>query len=307
MNDELRKQLETAINAVPGWSFDTVTVESLDGGVTNSNWLVTHAGTQHVLKLYGAGTDSFINRSISIDAARQAHAMGIGPDVLHYDPANGTEVVEFLTGYQASTNADFARRDFLGNVMDLYAAFHAGAPLAETKDMFAMTDEHIEQARGLGALFPADFPWLAKQYNKARQAFVASGMDLVPCHNDPMPGNFMVKMRDDRIEDMKLIDYEYASNNERAYELGVFLTEVFADEKTLLAMIERYYGEVRPEIVARVTVSRAIADMKWGSWAVQQRQLSDWDFDYQKYGIWKYGRARMMFDDPRWDDWLRTI
>lgn len=307
MNSDLEKQLQAAIRSVPGWSPETVQAEILDGGVTNSNWMVTHDGKQHFLKLYGPGTESFINRKVSIDAARQAHAMGIGPDVLHFDSQKGTEVTEFLTNYRASTTADFARKDFLGSVIDLYSAFHSGSALGETKDVFEMTEEHIEQARGLGAQFPTDFDWLLMQYGKARDAFFASGLDLVPCHNDPMPGNFMVRMEGDLLQDMKLIDYEYASNNERAYEIGVFLAEVFTDEQTSLEMIERYYGEVRPEIVARVTVARAVADMKWGSWAVQQRQLSEWDFDYQKYGIWKYGRARTLFDDPRWDAWLRTI
>ena len=307
MSNDIQAQLEKAIISVPGWSLDTVDVKVLDGGVTNSNWVATHQGKQYFLKLYGDGTESFINRAMSIDAARQAHAMGIGPNVLHYDNSNGVEIVEFLNGYRASTTADFTRKDFLGSVIDLYEKFHGGKPLDETKDAFAMTEQHIEQAQELGALFPTDFEWLMKQYSKAKRAFYASGLDLVPCHNDPMPGNFMVRMQDGQIDDMKMIDFEYASNNERAYEIGVFLAEVFVDEKTSLEMIERYYGNVRPDIVTRVTVARAIADMKWGSWAVQQRQLSDWDFDYQKYGIWKYGRARMLFNDPRWDDWLRAI
>jgi thiamine kinase-like enzyme len=307
MTTTLPQSLERAIAAIPGWSLQSLEFEVLDGGVTNSNWKVTHKGTEHVLKHYGAGTEAFINRAVSIDAARQAHAMGIAPDVLHYDPQNGIEITEYLSGYRPSKTADFAREDFLGTVIDLYAKFHSGNPLSETKDVFEMTDQHIEQARTLGALFPTDFEWLIKQYGKAKQAFFASGLDLVPCHNDPMPGNFMVRMRGDRIDDMKLIDYEYASNNERAYEIGVFLAEVFVDERTSLEMIERYYGVLRPATTARVTVARAVADMKWGSWAVQQRQLSTWDFDYQKYGIWKYGRARMLFDDPRWDDWLRAV
>lgn len=120
-------------------------------------------------------------------------------------------------------------------------------------------------------------------------------------------GNFMVRMSGDEILDMKLIDFEFSSNNERAYEIGVFLAEVFADEETTLEMIERYYGQVTPGLVARVWVARAVADMKWGSWAVQQRQMSGWDFDYQKYGIWKYAPARLLFDDPRCNDWLRQI
>lgn len=307
MNPELQKRLNAAIATVPGWSPETVEARILDGGINNSNWMVTQGGARYFVKLYGPGTENFINRDVSIDAARQAHAMGIGPEIVHYDDAAGIEVVKFLEGYRASTNSDFESTDFLGNVIDLYARIHSGTPLGETKTVFEMTDEHIEQGRDLGALFPRDFDWLLKQYEKAKAAFIASGLDLVPCHNDPMPGNFMVEMQDGRIADMKMIDFEFASNNERSYEIGVFLAEVFTDEKTSLEMIERYFGEVRPEIVARVNVARAVADMKWGSWAVQQRRLSDWDFDYQKYGIWKYGRARGVFDDPRWDDWLRAI
>lgn len=307
MNPALQEQLNTAIDAIPGWRRDTVEVRILDGGITNSNWIATHDGTPHFLKLYGPGTEAFINRDSSIVAARQAHAMGIAPGVLHYDPLNGVEVTEFLTGYRASTTTDFERKEFLGRAIDLYAAFHSGDALAETKDVFTMTEEHVSQARELGARFPVDFEWMMHQYGKAKAAFLASGLDLVPCHNDPMPGNFMIRMDGDRVRDMKLIDFEFASNNERAYEIGVFLAEVFTDPATSLEMIERYYGHVRPDTVARVTVARAVADMKWGSWAVQQRQLSQWDFDYQKYGLWKYGRARVMFDDPGWDDWLRAI
>lgn len=307
MSTATEPNIAAAVESVPGWSSESVSVEPLVGGLMNSNWLATHDGTMHFMKVYGAGSENFVNRDLSIEAARQAHALGIAPNVLHYDNNTGLEVVEFLTGYRASTNADFARYDFLEHVIDLYAAFNGGKALSETKDVFEMTDEHIEQGNELGAIRPVDFDWLMKQYSKAKQAFMASGLDLVPCHNDPMPGNFMVQLNADKITDMKLIDYEFASNNERAYEIGVFLAEVFLDEATSLDLIERYYGEVRKDVVARVTVARAVADMKWGSWAVQQRQLSEWDFDYQKYGIWKYGRARMLFDDPRWDDWLRVL
>jgi len=307
MSNELENQLKDAVNSVPGWTWDEVEVASLDGGVTNSNFLAVYQGKKHFMKVYGAGTENFINRDGSNSAALQAHEMGIGPNVLHYDKDTGLEVIEFLEGYRASTNADYARKDFLEHVIDLYATFHKGDTLSDTKNVFEMTQEHIDQGSELSVDRPVDFDWLYKQYAKARDAFFASGLDLVPCHNDPMPGNFMVAMDGRSISDMKLIDYEYASNNERAYEVGVFLAEVFVDEKTSLEMIERYYGEVRADTVARVTVARAVADMKWGSWALQQRKLQDWDFDYQKYGVWKYARARKMFNDPRWDDWLRAI
>lgn len=308
MSKTTLEQVERAIASVPGWTPETVTLKPLVGGLLNENWMAYHNDKPYFMKVYGIGSDNFVDRDQSFEAAKLAHDLGIGPEVLHYDKASGVEVTEFLEGYRASTNADFARRDFLEHVIDLYAAFNGGAALSSTKTVFDMTDEHMQQGDELGALRPSDYPWLVKQYEKAKAAFMASGLDIVPCHNDPMPGNFMVQMSDGQaITDMKLIDYEFSSNNERAYEIGVFLGEVFVDEANSLELIERYYGELRPDLVARVYVARAVADMKWGSWAVQQRQLSEWDFDYQKYGIWKFARARLVFDDPRWDGWLRQL
>ena len=246
MNKEVQLQLDAAINTVPGWSRESVELRPLVGGLMNSNWLAKHDGKTYFMKIYGIGSDAFVNRDQSIAAARQAHELGISPEVLHYDPSTGVEIVEFLMEHRASTNADFSRRDFLDTAIDLYARFHAGAPLESTKDIFEMVDEHFEQGDKLGAIRPTDFPWLKRQYQKAKDAFLASGLDVVPCHSDPMPGNFMVQLKDDRITDMQLVDFEFAANNERAYEIAVFLAEVFVDEQTSIELIERYYGEARP-------------------------------------------------------------
>jgi thiamine kinase-like enzyme len=150
-------------------------------------------------------------------------------------------------------------------------------------------------------------PWLMHRYNQAKSAFLASGLDLVPCFNDPMPGNFLISAETGAPRPMKLIDYEFASNNERSYELGVLFAEMFFDEKLTEALIEQYLGEVRPQMIARVILNRALADMKWASWAVVNRKLNSWDFDYQKYGVWKYMRAHDVMYDPRWDSWLRLV
>lgn len=307
MDEQILRELTAAISAIPGWDHKKVARRPLSGGLMNSNWLLTYEGRTYFLKMFGKGSESFIDRRMANEAATNANALGISPRVEVFDPEAGIELFEFLDGYRPSTAADFQRKDFLGAVVNLFQRFNSGKRLPVTKDVFAMTDEHIEQGHELGAVLPADFGWLLYQYRRAKSAFMASGLDIVPCHNDAMAGNFMVTMSNDMIRDMKLIDFEFASNNERAYEIGAFLGEYFTDEATMIEMVERYYGEIRNDLVARVWVARAVSDMKWGSWAVQQRQRSSWDFDYQKYGIWKYARARTLFNDPRWNDWLRQI
>ncbi|BBE72343.1 choline/ethanolamine kinase family protein [Oharaeibacter diazotrophicus] len=302
------KALEAAAARVPAWAGRGFRYRPLVGGIMNQNWLVEVEGEARsfFLKIPGPGSEMFIDRLAANEAARNAHAIGVAPEVVFFDPADGLEVHEFLVGYRACTNADFADPAIQAGVLDIYRRLHAGPMLSLTKTVFDMIEEHVEQGRELGAHFPPAMDWILHRYGEAKAAFLASGLDVVPCFNDPMPGNFLI----DAVgagKPMKLIDYEFASNNERAYELGVLFAEMFYDEAKTLELIETYCGEVRPATVARIVVSRALADVKWASWAVVNRKLNTWDFDYQKYGIWKYMRARDVMADPRWDTWLRAM
>jgi thiamine kinase-like enzyme len=303
------RDLEQAVGRVPEWRGRHIRYASMVGGLTNQNWIVEveNHPRRYFVKVPGAGSEMFINRVVANEAARNAHAMAIAPEVVFFDPLDGLEVSEFLDGYRACTNADFAAPSIQSDVLGLYRRLHAGLPLGMTKTIFDMIEEHIEQGRELGSHFPADMPWIEHRYRQAKAAFMASGLDLAPCFNDPMPGNFLISDDPAAAKPMKLIDYEFASNNERSYELGVLFAEMFFDEKLILSLIEQYAGAVRPQLVARVMVSRALADVKWASWAVVNRKLKDWDFDYQKYGVWKYRRARDVMYDPRWDVWIRAI
>lgn len=302
---EEERAVEAAIASVPAWRGRGASYARITGGISNSNWRITLAGERrrYFLKIPGAGTEMFVDRDAANEAARLAHAKGLGPAVIHFDAASGLEVTELLEGYRACTNADFQNTRIQHAAVDCYRRFHAGDTLALTKTVFDMIDEHIAQVAELGGSRPEDWPWLSRLYENARAAFMASGLDLVPCFNDPMPGNFLV--RDDA--PMKLVDYEYASMNERSYELGVWFGEMFFTEDLAADLLEAYAGAPDPRLRARVAVMRALADIKWATWAMVQERISTLDFDYHKYGMWKYLRARSIMHDFRWEAWLRAL
>jgi thiamine kinase-like enzyme len=298
-----------AVGRIAQWRGATVRYAALPGGLTNDNWIVEveNHSRRYFVKVPGEGSEIFVNRIVANEAARNAHAMALGPEVIYFDRSDGLEVSEFLEGYRACTNADFANPAIQGDVLAIYARLHAGPALSQTKTVFDMIEEHIEQGRALSAHLPPDMSLMADRCLQAKAAFLASGLDLVPCFNDPMPGNFLISRDPAELKPMKLIDYEFASNNERTYELGVLFAEMFFEEKVILGLIELYAGSVRPQFVARVMVNRALADVKWAMWAFVNRKLKDWDFDYQKYGVWKYRRARDVMQDVRWPAWLSAI
>jgi thiamine kinase-like enzyme len=304
------RHLERVAARIPGWEGRSIGYAPLVGGLLNQNWLVEVEGhpRRYFVKVPGEGSDNFIDRVTANQAARNAHAIGVGPEVVHFDPADGLEVSEFLEGYRTCTMSDFFNPAIRDTVLDIYRGLHASPALKLTKTMLDMIDEHIEQGRANGAHYPPEIFWLERRYDSAKNAFLASGLDLVACFNDPMPGNFLVKEDGDgRLLSLKMVDYEFASNNERTYELGALSAEMFYEEDVTMALVEHYFGSARRDMFARVIVNRALADFKWACWAVLTRRLSGWDFDYQKYGLWKYMRARDLMGDPRWESWLRMI
>jgi len=297
--------LERAIVRVPAWRSKRLRYRPVSGGISNSNWRVWVGDERQTffVKIPGKGTEMFIDRAAAMDAGRKAAALGVGPPVHDDLAADGIEISDFIEGRRSCTHADFRDPALCRTALDAYRRLHGGERLILTKTVFDMIDEHVEQVRMLGGWVPPDFPALYTGYKSARAALEASGLDLTPCFNDPMAGNFMVNAAGD----IMLIDYEYASNNDRCYDLGIWFGEMFFDDATELALIEHYFGRVDPATVARVRLHKALADIKWATWSMVQQKVSALDFDFFKYGVWKHMRARAMLRDPRWDDWLRAV
>src|SRR5258708_15157452 len=118
----------------------------------NRNWLIDIAGDRrrYCVKVPGEGSEMFIDRVAANEAARNAHAMGLAPEVIFFDARDGLEVSEFLEGYRACTNADFGDSTIQSDVLKLYRQLHAGPQLGLTKTIFHMIDEHCEQDPELG-------------------------------------------------------------------------------------------------------------------------------------------------------------
>lgn len=249
------------------------------------------------------GTEMFIDRAVAMDASRKAHALGIGPAIHDWLAWNGVEIADFITDRRPCGLGDFDDAQVCEAVIDAYRTFHAAPALGLTKTVFDMIGEHVVQVRDLGGWRPLDIAGLDARVAEARDAILAAGLDLVPCFNDPMPGNFLVG----KDRSVMLIDCEYASNNDRSYDLGAWFGEMFFSPGKAASLIGRYAGRPDPGVLARATVYQALADIKWATWSMVQERISEVDFDYRKYGVWKYMRARHIFDDPRWPVWLDRI
>ena len=277
----------------------------VSGGISNENWRVRaeDGSGDWFVKVPGNGTEMFIDRVAALDASRKAANAGLGPRV-HDDLADrGIEINDFLPRHRPSTHSDFADPAKRRAAIAAYRRMHALPALDLTKTIFDMIDEHDRQVAELGAPRYRNQDWVMLQQGLAREALLASGLDLVPGFNDPMPGNFMIGP-DGAI---MLIDYEYCSMNDRCYDLGIWFGEMFFTPEQEAELIEEYFGTVRPEIVSRITVHKALADVKWALWSMVQLRVSRLEFDFHKYGTWKLMRFRQITGHPDWPTHLRRL
>ena len=58
---------------------------------------------------------------------------------------------------------------------------------------------------------------------------------------------------------------------------------------------------------SKIYIYKAIADIKWASWAFIQDKLSTLDFDFYKYGALKFLRARDFIINNNWSKSLGRI
>ncbi|MCA0008476.1 MULTISPECIES: choline/ethanolamine kinase family protein [unclassified Mesorhizobium] len=296
--------LETMLSLVPPWQGKDIFYRPIFGGFSNSNWHVRIGGERQTffLKMPGPGTEKFIDRSASLEAGRRAHELGIGPRIYSDLSDRGVEISDFVERSRPCTTRDFHSAEIRAPTINLFRTFNNSAPLRLTKTLFDMIDEHIVQLRELGAAFPHDFPTIHMKYRTARAALEASGLDIVPCCNDPAPANFL--LTEDRI---LIVDLEYASNNDRCCDLATWCGEMVLSDVMQDEAIECYFGRVEASTKARMFVYQMLGDLKWSLWCMVQNITSSIDFDFYKYGVWKQMRLRSTLQNPYWDRALTSL
>lgn len=297
--------LAARLPTLPGWPWPgrELRLQRVAGGRTNETWRVRDGGRLDVfVKVPGPHTD-YIDRGVAHAALRQAAELGLAPAALYFDPVSGIEVTEFLDGYHSATEGELCRPDRLREIAALHRRFHGTPLLAATKTIFEMIDEHREQLAAMAVELP---PWprsLLQRWLPAQAAFVASGIDLVPSHNDGNPLNYMLHEQGP----LKIVDFDYASNNERSYEIGSLAHAYLVDEVDRLAMLEEYFGTLTPALEARVRIAGLACDIKWALWSLMNAHALDVDFDFAKFAMGKLVNAERVLNDPLYGSWVSAL
>jgi len=267
-----------------------IKIEHLGGALTNACYKVTIGGAAYALRLAREGTSDYIDRSAEEHNARVAAAAGVSAEVLYFDARDGTMVTRFVEGVSMNAGEGFGR--------------DAGAPVRAARvlkrvhtlgrlfrsrfDVFAAIDDYLGLLRGRRTPLPEGYHEVGRKVRAVRLALEASPAPLVPCHNDPWPGNLLDA--DGRIY---LIDWEYSGMNDPMWDLADLSVEAGFDPEQDRAMMEAYRGgTVSPALYSRLEIYKAMSDLHWSVWGFLQHTKGNPAEDFWSYGLERLGRSR---------------
>lgn len=289
--------LEEVLDAVAAFRGDVRAVAPLPGGLTNANHRVdTGDGGCFVIRRWSDDSGLLaIDREREYANSVRAAAAGVGAPVVDYLPEHNTMVFEFVEG-RTMTAEDLRRGDRLREVADACRRLHGAERFAGDFDMFEVQRGYHGIVTERGFRLPERFESFAGHVDAIRDAFAVREEATVPCNNDLLAENFIL-----RGDGFCLIDYEYAGNNDPCFELGNVWSESNLSPEQLDELVAAYYRRRLRHKVARARLWGLMSKYGWTLWASIQDGVSDIDFDFWAWGMEKYARAVEEFDGPEFE------
>ena len=276
---------------------DAIKLERLDGALTNVCYKVTIGNAAYVLRLAGKGTSDYIDRTAEQHNAQVAAASGVNVEVLYFDVRDGTMVTRFIEGVSMNAGKGFDRDPGapVRAALALKRVHSLGKAFRSRFDVFDEMEDYLGLLREHRIPFPESYQEVRRKARTVRRALEASPVPLVPCHNDPWPGNLLDA--DGRIY---LIDWEYSGMNDPMWDLGDLSVEAGFGPEQDRTLLDAYCGgTASPALYSRLEIYKAMSDLHWSLWGFVQHVKGNPAEDFWSYALGRleHCKARMSSAD----------
>lgn len=290
--------IEQVVERIPEWRGRPLAVSPLEGGLTNRNYKVEVEGAPWVVRIPGASTELLaVDRVNELHNTRAAAEAGVGAEVIHHLPDWNVMVLSFLPGDTMSIAA-LGQGGMPTRIAAALRQLHAGPRFLHDFDMFETLAFYRETMSARSLPSPEGFEELLPAVERIRAALPP--VPTVPCHNDLLAENYLFDG-----ERLRIVDYEYSGNNDPCFELGNTCQEQQYGEEQIVELCTAYFGEARPDKLARMKLHMIMSDVGWSLWAAISARISPLDFDFWGWAVERKERAAAKILGPDFEGWLR--
>lgn len=276
---------EVQIRSLPIWQGD-ITINPLNGGLTNFNFLVEDAKGKYVARLGEDIVEHQVMRFNELTASRAAHEAGLSPAVIYAQ--KGLTVLEYLESRTFSA-ADIREQENLYKILLLIKRCHRDIPNYLRGPtlvfwVFHVLRDYAAQIQEGESKYASRADELLAIGNKLEHD--AGPFDIVFGHNDLLAENIL-----DDGKRLWLIDWDYAGFNSPLFDLGGLASNNELSSKQEVWLLENYFeAQVTDELLRRYHAMKCASLLRETMWSMVSEATSKLDIDYAAYTENNYGR-----------------
>lgn len=238
-----------ALGTVPGWDPQRCRITELKGGLTNRVYHVRSDDRECVLRL--DARDVGHDRRSESDVMASAAAAGLAPAILHADADAGIFMTEYLHG-RVWQEQDLESSDNLESLAQLLRRVHALPACGTIFDAERFADDYRHTIGAKNEIAPF-----------ASRCVSIVGSRSVPesttcCHNDIVASNVI------QSAGLKLIDWEYACDNDPLFDLASAIGYHDLGARQRQVLLGEYAGGAAHDLAERLAEQVRVYDaLQW--------------------------------------------
>ena len=293
--------IQEILQRVPGFaSKENLTITELTGGITNKNYKITVDEESFVLRLGGNETKYLgIDRKVEYDCSRLAAQIGVAPEPIAFIEPEGFILARFISG-RGIPAEEIGDEENIKRVLESMKAYHALDLFPGSFSPFRVAEEYAKTARSFKVKLPDKMDWYLEKSSEIEKAmYEREPLQLRPCHNDLLNGNFI-----DDGNRIRILDWEYAGMGDIFFDLGNFaIQHEFNDEQDEILM-KIYFADPTDSQRAHQKLMKIMSDLREAMWSQVQIGVSQLDFDYAGYGQKYFDRFEANTSGSEYQKWL---
>lgn len=251
-----------ALLRITGWSGSDVTWNEIGGGLTNRTFLVRSEKCKAVLRLDAEYTTAFnLSRATERLILEEAAAAGLAPQVIWSDIDAGILLSEYVEG-KAWQEADLEEDAKLEALAGLLRRVHALPLSGLAFEPVATATDYIARLERRPALHVFALHCLSVIRD------IPMSESILCCHNDAVAGNVIGTTT------LKLIDWEYACDNDPLFDLAAIIGFHDLEERRQQVLLSAYAGGSRPALKERLADQVRLYDAIQWLWLANRHNVS---------------------------------
>ena len=258
------------------WKND-LTINPLEGGITNLNFLVNHGNEKLVVRLGQDIPEHLVYRSNEINVSKAAHEIGVSPKLIHSE--QGVLVLEFI---ESETLNPKGVQKNLEKIIPVIKKIHNEIPNFLSGQpaifwVFHVIKYYANFLRSNHSIHQNKIDDLLLKASKLEK--LSSPREIVFGHNDFLAANFL-----DDGSKIWVVDWEYGGFNDPLFDIGGLASNNDFKQDLEKEALEMYYEKsISNDFLLKYDSMKTASLLRETMWSMVSEITSKLDFDYGEY------------------------